>query len=419
MCIRDSMTGDAAPTAIAVAKELGLLESGKRKSAILEGSRFYQQIGGIICRVCLADICLCRTSERLRRNIIGDQDQFNEVSADLVILARTKPSHKEALVLGLQEAAHTVAVAGNGANDAAAMRRADVGIAMGKEGTEIAREAADLILLEDKLDSLAHTIVLGRNIYQSVRKFLQFQLTMTISTIVLEFLGALLYRQPIFASIQLLWVNLTIDILASVAFATEPPDDDLLWAKPVRRDEYIITKKMMAFIMFHGITLSAVALALTCFGENFLPEYGPDLLGDNFESVRYNGQTDYVRSGRTKFLFSNEDDYGHLIDNFGPSRHYTIVFTSFTFMMHATLINSRSIDLRLNVFRGITRNWLFIVIVIGLFLSQFLIVTIGQPFHCHREGLHWIQWVICVLFGISILIAWSCLLYTSPSPRDS
>ncbi len=136
------------------------------------------------------------------------------------MLARSRPEDKYALVTGLKERGEVVAVTGDGTNDAPALKKADVGFAMGIAGTEVAREAAAIILLDDNFNSIVKAVLWGRNIYDSIRKFIQFQLTINIVAVFITIIGSALLKQQILAPIQMLWINLIMDTLASLALAT-------------------------------------------------------------------------------------------------------------------------------------------------------------------------------------------------------
>ena len=221
------VTGDNIITATAIAKDVGIIKDGDG-SLVMEGVEFMKLIGGVVCKACRTQECGCaldlkqaeNQSIPLRIDTIEKGKEFDKIMDNLLVLARSRPEDKYALVTGLKERGEVVAATGDGTNDAPALKKADVGFAMGIAGTEVAREAAAIILLDDNFNSIVKAVLWGRNIYDSIRKFIQFQLTINIVAVLITLIGAATIKQQVFAPIQMLWINLIMDTLASLALAT-------------------------------------------------------------------------------------------------------------------------------------------------------------------------------------------------------
>jgi Ca2+ transporting ATPase len=169
------------------------------------------------------------------------------------VLARSSPDDKYLMATGLKQLGNVVAMTGDGTNDAPALKKADIGFAMGIAGTEVAKEASGIILLDDNFSSIVTAMKWGRNIFDCIRKFLQFQLTVNFVALVMAFVGGAVLRESPLNPIQMLWVNLIMDTLASLALATEPPTDELLTRKPYSRNESLITANMWKNIICQGL----------------------------------------------------------------------------------------------------------------------------------------------------------------------
>ena len=180
-------------------------------------------------------------------------DEFKKIVSELRVLARSSPEDKYILATGLKQMENVVAMTGDGTNDAPALKKADIGFAMGIAGTEVAKEAAGIILLDDNFSSIITAVKYGRNIFDCIRKFLQFQLTVNVVAIFMAFLGAVIIKESPLTPVQMLWVNLIMDTLAALALATEPPSEELLYRMPYKRNEEMITPQMWRGIVFHGI----------------------------------------------------------------------------------------------------------------------------------------------------------------------
>lgn len=217
------VTGDNIDTAKAIALNAGILtlDEAKHDYAVMDGKTFREICGG------LRKLEDPNNTGKLKEEI-GNKKVFRDVEKRLKVLARSTPEDKYMLVTGLKELNKVVAVTGDGTNDAPALKKADVGFAMGITGTEVAKEASDIILLDDNFASIVTAVKWGRNIYTNVRKFLQFQLTVNVVAMFIVFLGGVVVAEPPLTSVQMLWVNLIMDTFAALALATEPPSDDLL-----------------------------------------------------------------------------------------------------------------------------------------------------------------------------------------------
>jgi len=150
-------------------------------------------------------------------------------------MARSSPLDKLKLVKALKKRGHVVAVTGDGTNDAPALHEADIGLSMGISGTEVAKESSDIIILDDNFTSVVKVVRWGRSVYANIQKFIQFQLTVNVTALTINFVAAISSGNVPLTAVQLLWVNLIMDTLGALALATEPPTDDLMEKKPVGR----------------------------------------------------------------------------------------------------------------------------------------------------------------------------------------
>ena len=241
------VTGDNKITAIAIAKEAGILpedwEPSEGDCTVMEGKEFREFVGGL----------QKEGEEENEVEFVGNLENFKQVRDQLCVLARSSPDDKYLITTGLKQLDHVVAMTGDGTNDAPALKKADIGFAMGIAGTEVAKEASGIILLDDNFCSIVTAMKWGRNIFDSIRKFLQFQLTVNFVALVMAFVGGAILRESPLNPIQMLWVNLIMDTLASLALATEPPSDELLKRKPYSKREGLITAQMWKFIIFQGL----------------------------------------------------------------------------------------------------------------------------------------------------------------------
>lgn len=196
------VTGDNIITAKAIAKDIGIITEGVDYLA-LEGPEFNRLVGGIVCKKCRTAACECptdikeaeETKKELRVDTVANAEEFDKIQDRLLVLARSRPEDKYTLVTGLKERGNVVAVTGDGTNDAPALKKADVGFAMGQSGTEVAREAAAIILIDDNFNSIVKAVLWGRNIYDAIRKFIQFQLTVNVVAVFITMVGAVVLQK--------------------------------------------------------------------------------------------------------------------------------------------------------------------------------------------------------------------------------
>jgi len=198
---------------------------------------------------------------------VKDQLTFNKITKELKVLARSSPEDKYLLVTGLRDQEKVVAVTGDGTNDAPALAKADVGFSMGISGTDVAKKASDIVLLDDNFCSILTAIKYGRNIYDNVRKFLQFQLTVNVVALFIVFAGSVIFAEETLTTVQMLWVNLIMDTFAALALATEPPKESLLDRPPQSKKEAIVDKNMWRNILGQSIYQIAWLLVLLLAGK--------------------------------------------------------------------------------------------------------------------------------------------------------
>ncbi|XP_073208433.1 plasma membrane calcium-transporting ATPase 2 isoform X6 [Lepidochelys kempii] len=359
------VTGDNINTARAIAIKCGILHPGEDFLCI-EGKEFNRRI----------------------RNEKGEveQERIDKIWPKLRVLARSSPTDKHTLVKGIidstqVEQRQVVAVTGDGTNDGPALKKADVGFAMGIAGTDVAKEASDIILTDDNFSSIVKAVMWGRNVYDSISKFLQFQLTVNVVAVIVAFTGACITQDSPLKAVQMLWVNLIMDTFASLALATEPPTESLLLRRPYGRNKPLISRTMMKNILGHAVYQLTLIFTLLFVGEKMFK----------------------IDSGRNAPLHSP------------PSEHYTIIFNTFVMMQLFNEINARKIHGERNVFDGIFRNPIFCTIVLGTFAVQIVIVQFGgKPFSCSPLQLD--QWMWCVFIGLGELV-WGQVIATIPTSR--
>ncbi|GAB6019398.1 Plasma membrane calcium-transporting ATPase 3, variant 3 [Chamberlinius hualienensis] len=359
------VTGDNINTARSIAMKCGIVKPGE-DFLILEGKEFNRRIMDAAGKV--------------------QQHLIDKIWPRLRVLARSSPTDKFILVKGIIDSKlnanrEVVAVTGDGTNDGPALKKADVGFAMGIAGTDVAKEASDIILTDDNFSSIVKAVMWGRNVYDSIAKFLQFQLTVNVVAVIVAFVGACAIQDSPLKAVQMLWVNLIMDTLASLALATELPTPDLLLRKPYGRTKPLISRTMMKNILGHACYQLTVIFVLLFLGP-----------------VIFDIDTGLNASPRDP-----------------PSQHFTIIFNSFVMMTLFNEINARKIHGQRNVFQGIFTNPIFYVIWLATAALQVLIVQFGGKAFS-TIGLTIDQWMWCVFFGCGTLV-WGQLVTTVPTKQ--
>ena len=245
----------------------------------------------------------------------------------------------------------------------------------GIAGTDVAKEACDIILTDDNFASIVKAVKWGRNVYDSISKFLQFQLTVNIVAVSITIISAFTITDSPLRAIQMLWVNLIMDTLASLALATENPTDDLLKRRPYGRTKALISRHMWLFMIGHSIYQLTVLLVLVFAGAQ---------------------------------LFDIETGIGKEL-RAAPTQHFTVVFNAFVFMQLFNEINARKIHGERNVFDKIWTNWIFLAVMIVQTSVQVIIVQFGSVVFGTAE-LGWDLWIWCVFLGSVELVVNQILL---------
>jgi len=332
------VTGDNIYTAKAIALECGILqrEDTIEKYAIIEGREF--------------------------RNF--SEEERLEIVDKICVMGRSSPTDKLFLVQALRKKGHVVAVTGDGTNDAPALHEADIGLSMGIQGTEVAKESSDIIILDDNFASVVKVVRWGRSVYANIQKFIQFQLTVNVAALSINFVAAVSSGDVPLTAVQLLWVNLIMDTLGALALATEAPTDHLMNRPPVGRREPLITNIMWRNLIVQAFYQVIVLLVLTFKGNDIL-----NLKDDS------TARANKVRN--------------------------TVIFNAFVFCQIFNEFNSRKPD-QVNIFRGLRSSHLFVGIISFTLVLQVLIVEFAGKI-ASTTPLNWKKWITCIVIGF---ISW-------------
>lgn len=323
------ITGDNKLTAISIAKEIGLLTKED-------------------------DIVL--TSEELNKM---NDIEVKKIIPKLKVVARSLPEDKKRLVILSQELGLVTGMTGDGINDAPALKRADVGFAMGS-GTEVSKETSDIIILDNNFISIVKTILFGRTIFKSIRKFIIFQLTVNLTAVSLSVIGPFFGIIAPVTVIQMLWINMVMDTLAGVAYSYEPPLDSYMLESPKKKDEKIMNKYMLNEILITGSYMSILCMV-------FL---------------------------KNKFI--------HSLYRVGENDKYVMsaFFGLFIFMTIFNAFNARSN--RLNIFANLRKNKVFLFIVTFILVVQLIMIYFGGSIF-RTTGLTLLELDITLLLAFTVI----------------
>ncbi len=325
------VTGDNPETAREIGRQIGLWAENDDPRAVMTGPEFSAL----------------------------SEAEVTDAALRLKIMARARPHDKLRLVKTLKAASEVVAVTGDGTNDAPALNFADVGIAMGKTGTAIAKEAAAIILLDDSFQSIVNAVLWGRSLYRNIQRFLLFQLTINVVALSIAMVGPFIGIELPLTIIQILWVNLIMDTFAALALATEPPDPDVMKLPPRRKSDFIISPAMAGHILITAAFFLAVLLTFLAV-------------------ITTNGQGEDIRI-------------------------QTIFFSTFVLMQVWNLFNAKCFGGFRSVFPRLFNNPAFLLIVGGILVGQIVIVTIGGRVF-RTVPLDWATW--CFIIAATSVVLW-------------
>lgn len=321
------ITGDAKDTAKNIAEELGIITN---------------------------DNDLILTSSELN---LMDSEEIKKISHRLKVVARALPQDKSRLVSILEEMNFCVGMTGDGVNDAPALKKANVGFAMGS-GTEVAKEASDIVILDNNILSISKAILYGRTTFKSIRKFVVYQLTVNMTALILSILGTFIGVSTPITIIQMLWLNMIMDTFAGLAFSYEPPLKYYMEHKPKKLEEPVINKYMYSQIIFMGIYSSLLCII-------FL----------KFPIIK-----EFIRN-----------DYKHFM---------TAYFALFIFIGIFNAFNARCE--RLNIFSNILKNKIFIFIFIFISIAQIFLIYNGHELF-RTYGLTIFELIFVILMALTVI----------------
>ena len=332
------ITGDNKETATNIAKEVGLIQS--HNDLVITSSELNQK----------------------------SDDEVKQILPNLRVVARSLPQDKSRLVRLSQELNLVVGMTGDGVNDAPALKKADVGFAMGS-GTEVSKEASDIVILDDNFKSISQAILFGRTIFKSIRKFIIFQLTVNICAVSLSIIGPFIGVDTPVTVIQMLWINMVMDTLAGIAFAYEPPLLEYMNEKPKKKNEPIINRYMKDEIIFTG-AYSAILCVI------------------------------FLKLPWIHHLFRSGLNDKYLMTAFFGLFIFMGIFNSFNARTH-----------RLNLLAHLYQNRVFIIVILFILFVQVNLIYFGGSLF-RTFGLTLYEFIVMLLFAMTVIpVDWMRKLY--------
>ena len=283
-------------------------------------------------------------------------EELIEALKRIRVIARSTPMIKMRVVKLLKGEGNVVAVTGDGINDAPAIKHADVGIAMGIAGTEVTKEASDIVLLDDSFTTIVKAVKWGRGIYENFKRFIQFQLTVNVSSVVVIIVSIVAGFKSPFTALELLWINIIMDGPPALTLGLEPMRENLFDKKPTKRNENIISKKMFARIMLNGVFISVICLV----------QYFTDFLGA------------------------------------GKDGTATVIFTLFVLFQLFNAFNCRELDTT-PMYKNLLNNKLMLGVFLLVLAIQFVITQFGKPVF-GTVSLSMAMWGKMLLVALSVVI---------------
>lgn len=311
---------------------------------------------------------------------VKSEEEMKTLIPKIQVMARSSPLDKHTLVRQLRTTlGEVVAVTGDGTNDAPALHEADIGLAMGIAGTEVAKESADVVILDDNFATIVNVARWGRSVYVNIQKFVQFQLTVNVVALVLNFVSACITGTAPLTAVQLLWVNLIMDTLGALALATEPPNDELMKRLPVGRTQSFISNSMWRNIIGQSVYQLIVLAILEMEGIRLLQLHGSDA-----ESILN-----------------------------------TLIFNTFVFCQVFNEISSRDIE-KINVLRGTFNNLIFIGVMSFTVVFQVIMVEfLGDlASTVPLSGKLWLVSVLIGFFSMPVAAVIKCIPVSPKQPTD-